>query len=62
MTGSSCQIRGLSAQPHSLTSQVIDVPPQRQTFADDVAAVISVLDLQDLTMVGHSMAGGEIVR
>jgi pimeloyl-ACP methyl ester carboxylesterase len=32
------------------------------TFADDVAAVISALDLQDLTMVGHSMAGGEIVR
>ena len=32
------------------------------TFADDVAAVISALDLQDLTIVGHSMAGGEIVR
>jgi pimeloyl-ACP methyl ester carboxylesterase len=32
------------------------------TFADDVAAVISALKLQDLTMVGHSMAGGEIVR
>jgi pimeloyl-ACP methyl ester carboxylesterase len=32
------------------------------TFAEDVAAVISALDLQDLTMVGHSMAGGEIVR
>src|SRR5712671_33118 len=32
------------------------------TFADDVAAVISVLDLQGLTVVAHSMAGGEIVR
>jgi pimeloyl-ACP methyl ester carboxylesterase len=32
------------------------------TFADDVAAVISALNLQDLTMVGHSMASGEIVR
>jgi non-heme chloroperoxidase len=32
------------------------------TFADDVASVISALDLQDLTLVGHSMAGGEIVR
>jgi pimeloyl-ACP methyl ester carboxylesterase len=32
------------------------------TFADDVAAVISALDLQDLTMVGHSMASGEIAR
>jgi non-heme chloroperoxidase len=32
------------------------------TFADDVASVISALDLRDLTLVGHSMAGGEIVR
>ena len=32
------------------------------TFADDVAAVISALDLQGLTMVAHSMASGEIVR
>jgi pimeloyl-ACP methyl ester carboxylesterase len=32
------------------------------TFADDVGAVISALDLRDVTMVGHSMAGGEIVR
>ena len=32
------------------------------TFADDAAAVISTLDLQGLTMVGHSMASGEIVR
>jgi non-heme chloroperoxidase len=32
------------------------------TFADDVAAVISALDLRDLTIVGHSMAGGEIAR
>jgi pimeloyl-ACP methyl ester carboxylesterase len=32
------------------------------TFADDVAAVISALDLRDLTLIGHSMASGEIVR
>jgi non-heme chloroperoxidase len=32
------------------------------TFADDVASVITALDLKGLTMVGHSMAGGEIVR
>lgn len=32
------------------------------TFADDVAALIGRLDLRGLTLIGHSMAGGEIVR
>lgn len=32
------------------------------TFADDVATLIGGLDLSDLTLIGHSMAGGEIVR
>jgi non-heme chloroperoxidase len=32
------------------------------TFADDLASVVETLDLKDLTMVGHSMGGGEIVR
>jgi non-heme chloroperoxidase len=32
------------------------------TFSDDIAALIEVLDLTGLTMVGHSMAGGEIIR
>jgi non-heme chloroperoxidase len=32
------------------------------TFADDLAAVVSALNLHDLTLVGHSMASGEIVR
>jgi non-heme chloroperoxidase len=32
------------------------------TLADDLAALIDHLDLDDLTLVGHSMAGGEIVR
>lgn len=31
-------------------------------LADDLAAVIEALDLNGLTLVGHSMAGGEIVR
>jgi non-heme chloroperoxidase len=32
------------------------------TFADDLAAVIEALDLKGVTLIGHSMAGGEIVR
>ena len=32
------------------------------TFADDVARLIDELDLSDLTLVAHSMAGGEAVR
>ena len=32
------------------------------TFADDVAAVVDALDLHELTLVGFSMGGGEIVR
>lgn len=31
-------------------------------FADDIAALIERLDLTCLTIIGHSMAGGEIVR
>ncbi len=32
------------------------------TFADDVAAVIGELDLDDVTLVAHSMAGGYVTR
>jgi non-heme chloroperoxidase len=32
------------------------------TLADDVAAVLDHLDLRDVTLVGHSMGGGEIAR
>lgn len=32
------------------------------TLADDLAAVLEQLDLRDVTLVGHSMGSGEIVR
>jgi non-heme chloroperoxidase len=32
------------------------------TYADDLAAVIETLDLRDVTLVGHSTGGGEVVR
>jgi non-heme chloroperoxidase len=32
------------------------------TFADDVAQLVGELDLEDLTLIAHSMAGGEAVR
>lgn len=32
------------------------------TFADDLKAVLDQLDLQDVTLVGFSMGGGEIAR
>ena len=32
------------------------------TLADDLAALIERLDLREVSLVGHSMAGGEIVR
>ncbi len=32
------------------------------TFADDLAALINALDLQDVTLVGFSMGGGEVAR
>jgi non-heme chloroperoxidase len=31
-------------------------------YADDLAAVISALDLRDVTVVGHSTGGGEVAR
>ena len=35
---------------------------EMDTYADDLACLIETLDLQDVTLVGHSTGGGEIVR
>ncbi|MFI8524789.1 alpha/beta fold hydrolase [Promicromonospora sukumoe] len=35
---------------------------EMDTYADDLAVLVDALDLRDLTLVGHSTGGGEIVR
>jgi non-heme chloroperoxidase len=35
---------------------------EMDTYADDLATLIEALDLQDLTLVGHSTGGGEIAH
>lgn len=35
---------------------------EMNTYADDLATLIEALDLRDLTLIGHSTGGGELVR
>ncbi len=35
---------------------------EMNTYADDLATLMDVLDLRDATMVGHSTGGGEVAR
>lgn len=35
---------------------------EMDTYADDLAALLATLDLSDVTLVGHSTGGGEVVR
>ncbi|HEU4545831.1 MAG TPA: alpha/beta hydrolase, partial [Microlunatus sp.] len=35
---------------------------EMDTYADDLATLIDTLDLRDVTLVGHSTGGGEIVH
>jgi non-heme chloroperoxidase len=35
---------------------------EMDTYADDLATLVTALDLTDLTLIGHSTGGGEIVR
>jgi non-heme chloroperoxidase len=35
---------------------------EMNTYADDLAALIDTLNLSDVTLVGHSTGGGEVVR
>ncbi len=46
---------------HGRSSQASD-GNDMNGYADDLAAVIDALDLKDVTLVGHSTGGGEVVR
>lgn len=46
---------------HGRSTQVWD-GHEMDTYADDLAALIELLDLRDMTMVGHSTGGGEVTR
>ncbi|MGB4777143.1 alpha/beta fold hydrolase [Microbacterium sp.] len=46
---------------HGKSSQTWD-GNEMDTYADDLACLIDTLDLRDLTLVGHSTGGGEVVR
>ncbi|WP_062386997.1 alpha/beta fold hydrolase [Demequina iriomotensis] len=46
---------------HGRSSQTWD-GNEMDTYADDLACLIDHLDLTDLTLVGHSTGGGEVVR
>jgi non-heme chloroperoxidase len=46
---------------HGRSSQVSE-NNDMNGYADDLAAVIETLDLDDITLVGHSTGGGEVAR
>ncbi|EHK85213.1 putative hydrolase or acyltransferase of alpha/beta superfamily protein [Saccharomonospora azurea SZMC 14600] len=45
---------GRSSQPSSGNDM--------DTYADDLAALLTALDLRDVTLIGHSTGGGEVTR
>ncbi|MBS2029258.1 MAG: alpha/beta hydrolase [Deltaproteobacteria bacterium] len=46
---------------HGRSTQT-DLGNDMDTYADDVAALVTALDLKDVTHIGHSTGGGEVVR
>ena len=43
-------------------SDQTDTGNEMDTYADDVAAIVKALDLQDVIHIGHSTGGGEVAR
>jgi pimeloyl-ACP methyl ester carboxylesterase len=61
LTGRNCRCIAYDRRGHGRSSQPGD-GYDFDTLADDLATVIEELDLTDLTLIGHSMSGGEIIR
>ena len=46
---------------HGRSGQPVD-GHEMNTYSDDLAALMNMLDVRDATLVGHSMGGGEVAR
>jgi non-heme chloroperoxidase len=53
-------VRAHDRRGHGRSSQATD-HNDMNGYADDLAAVIQALDLHDVTLVGHSTGGGDLV-
>lgn len=56
-----CRVVAHDRRGHGRSSQA-SAGNDMDTYADDLAAVLDALDLRDITLVGHSTGGGEVVR
>lgn len=61
MTGEGFRCVAYDRRGHGRSAQPSD-GYDYDTLSDDLAALIEHLDLRGVTLVGHSMAGGEVVR
>ncbi|MBK5219217.1 MAG: alpha/beta hydrolase [Thermoleophilia bacterium] len=61
LAANGCRAIAHDRRGHGRSSQPWD-GNDMDTYADDLAALIEALDLQEMTMVGHSTGGGEVAR
>ena len=61
MTGNGHRAIAHDRRGHGRSSQTWD-GNDIDTYADDLACLLTTLDLHDVTLVGFSTGGGEVVR